>query len=123
MKILNLTQHLATDEQKAEGVVDLPTDLRLELCKLLTFDTLEETKDVLKRSLDIARLAKKSNIAAHAAMIGGAPFFMSFLENALKQTGIQPLYAFTPREVIKTHNENGTVIKQVVFKHKGFIQA
>ena len=36
--IINLTQHAATTEQIAEGVVDLQDDARAELARLLTFD-------------------------------------------------------------------------------------
>lgn len=38
--ILNITQHPATPEQIAAGVVDLPADKRAALCSLLTFDAL-----------------------------------------------------------------------------------
>lgn len=35
--VINLTQHQATPEQIAAGVVDLPPNEREELCRLLTF--------------------------------------------------------------------------------------
>jgi hypothetical protein len=123
--ILNLTQHLATKEQKAAGVIDLPEKERAELCKLLTFNTLEETKEKIDRANKIREII--INLPYYAdidkAMIGGALFFMRELENALWYERIEPVYAFTEREVIETQNADGTVTKTAVFKHKGFVPA
>ena len=40
--IINMTQHQATDEQKAQGVMELDADLKTQLVKLLTVEDLNE---------------------------------------------------------------------------------
>lgn len=55
--ILNITQHPATPEQIAAGVVDLPADKRAALCSLLTFDALAAKADA-----EIARLAGENSV-------------------------------------------------------------
>jgi len=53
-------------------------------------------------------------------MIGGAPFFMSYLEEALRYRGLTPVYAFSQRESVEQVIDDKTV-KTSVFVHKGFI--
>ncbi|MDR1008039.1 MAG: hypothetical protein LBL65_05695 [Campylobacteraceae bacterium] len=123
MKILNLTQHLATKEQKEQRVIDLPDDMRKELCALLTFDTLEEALNAEKRAKDIMWFVSEhydlSNI--FAVMIGGAPFLIKYLEAELALYDLQPLHAFTQRIVLERQNDEGTITKQSMFKHIGFV--
>ena len=121
--ILNLTQHIATEEQKAAGVIDLHEEQRQELCRLLTFSTLDDTKYRDQRAHDIANIVRKLPyfLKIRQAMIGGALFFMRDMEEILNETGIEPVYAFTEREAIEIHNPDGTVTKTAVFKHKGFV--
>lgn len=57
------------------------------------------------------------------AMIGGAPYLMGPLENALSEKGITPEYAFSVREVVQVEKPDGTVANQSVFKHEGFVEA
>ena len=45
MFIINLTQHEATADQKAEGVVDLPADQRKALAEALTFEELPSSQE------------------------------------------------------------------------------
>ncbi len=54
--ILNLTQHTATPEQLAQGVVDLPAELRAELSRLLTVDDLPTQAGIADRCEAIAGL-------------------------------------------------------------------
>jgi hypothetical protein len=68
----------------------------------------------------LARIVKEEGVF-DAAMIGGAPFFMSTLEKTLKEYGIKPLYAFSKRESVE-ENENGIIIKKSIFKHIGFVE-
>ena len=112
MKIINLTQHAATKEQIEQGLFDL--DDNSELKELLTFNDIPTSAEIQNRACAIAKIAKDSG--AECAMIGGAPFFMSALENALKEVGVQPLYAFTKRVAVE---ENG--VKTSIFKHEGFV--
>lgn len=129
MKVLNLTQHNATLEQERAGVINLsdPND-KAKLGRLLTFDELPMRRVILNRAEAIAKLAiQQSEFPPTGrrfkfAMIGGAPYLMAPLEKALKDVGITPLYAFSVRESVKVHNPDGTVTKQNIFRHLGFIE-
>lgn len=132
--ILNLTQHSATPEQIAAGVVDLPAPERAALIEALTFGELPERAEVLARAEFVAELAASIEFGdddavnagagqrAMRAMIGGAPFFMSPLEAALQEVGIIPLYAFSVRESVEETQPDGTVRKTAVFRHAGFVE-
>ena len=112
-KIVNLTQHKASQEQVEKGVFDLTDNTELKV--LLTVNDLPTPDDIYHRVAGIVEIAKESG--AKSAMIGGAPFLMSALEKELKSAGIQPLYAFTKRVAIE---ENG--VKTSIFKHEGFVK-
>ena len=122
MTIVNLTQHNATNDQIDAGVFNVDYDHNeLDyLRSLLTFDSSPAIEDMQQRADEIAKIALRTN--AKKAMIGGAPFFMGYLETALKSVGIQPLYAFSQRVSVETTAEDGTVTKQNVFKHMGFVE-
>lgn len=123
--ILNLTQHKATPEQIAQGVVDLPEESRAELARLLTFEDLPEASLMELRAAEIARSIKSGSwggATASRVMIGGAPFFMPYLTEALKRHGIHAVYAFSVRESAEKVVD-GKTIKSSVFKHVGFVEA
>ena len=117
MKIVNLTQHNATQDQKDAGVFDLSDATALRT--LLTFNSLPTKDEIKERAESIAQLAQDANAAF--AMIGGAGYLMPSLESALIAKGITPLHAFSQRVSVEKHNEDGTVSKENVFKHIGFI--
>jgi hypothetical protein len=141
MIILNLTQHAATAEQVNAGVVDLPPDLRAELCALLTFIARPSVAEITARAKSVAALAAAQNLrgtqyveeihesdSLHESgapiwvMIGGAPFFMSALERALDDESMRPLYAFSERVSVEKTDDAGRVVKTNVFKHAGFVE-
>lgn len=117
--IINLTQHVATPEQIAQGVVDHHN--RDVISSLLTFEEIPTPDNIWSRATALAAIAERSG--ATAAMIGGAPFFMSALEQALIERGIVPLYAFSRRESVERTTEGGTVVKTNIFRHSGFVIA
>lgn len=117
--IINLTQHQSTPEQEWDGVFE-PQD-KENVRRLLTFDTIPNKGVLYMRAVQLAEIASESG--AKFAMIGGAPYLMGALENALKEKGIQPLYSFSERESIEETLPSGDVIKKSVFRHKGFIKA
>jgi len=132
VKILNLTQHPATADQIAEGVVDLVGESLAELKRLLTFDAIPTKEEIQRRAASIARIAAEQNYEvcdedfaterfAHA-MIGGAPFLMSALESALMDEFLTPLYAFSVRESVEKTQDDGSVQKTNVFRHAGFVE-
>jgi hypothetical protein len=134
--ICNLTQHPATPDQVAAGVIDLAPDLREALCAALTFERLPTARDITERADLIAEMAALHGLPAsdddanagadtapRAAMIGGAPYLMAPLEAALRERGIAPLYAFSTRESVEQVQADGSVRKVNVFRHAGFVPA
>lgn len=117
-KIVNLTQHRATPEQVAEGVFDLQGEVRNCLHSLLTFEELPSRMDIASRAQKITDLACATGAAY--AMLGGAPYLMAPLEEALRRVDIIPLYAFSRREVSEEVTADG-VKKTMVFRHLGFV--
>ena len=120
MKIINLTQHTATDDQREAGVIDLPGLQRRQLQELLTFDTLPTMTQIDRRAAQIAHLAADSG-CSHA-MVGGAPYLMTSLEMALQKEMIRVLYAFSKRESVEVTDADGSVRKTNVFRHIGFVE-
>lgn len=120
MKIINLTQHAATGEQLTAGVVDFATEIKAQIQALLTFDVLPDAAAINERAELLAGIA--SEWGFECAMIGGAPFLMSALESELKNRWIQPMYAFSVRDSVEKQNPDGSVTKQNIFKHSGFIE-
>lgn len=125
LKILNLTQHVATAEQVADGVFEPSQEMKNEIRKLLTFDShVISTPSIISRNAkNLANLvAKEYNPRDTAVMIGGAPFFMAPLANELMAVGYTVLYSFTDRVSVDVTNPDGTVTKTSTFKHLGFVQ-
>lgn len=124
--ILNLTQHPATPEQIAQGVQDLPEVLRAELSRLLTVDDLPTEAEIVARCNLVASITFETNAdnAPPAVMIGGAPWMMCHLVQALREVGVvQCLAAFSKRESVeRTDPDTGAVTKTAVFRHLGFVE-
>lgn len=123
MKILNLTQHVSTPEQRAQSVIDLEGSARKQLQSLLTFETLPSREEVGQRARAIAILAAISaaKTGAKAAMVGGAPYLLSTLEKELVGVHIAPVYAFSVRESTEQAQPDGSVRKMQIFRHVGFV--
>lgn len=127
--ILNLTQHAATAEQQQAGVVDLPPNARAWLQQALTFEDLPTQTMLNTRAEAIAAFAIEQGILSGVfdeeigfgqVMIGGAPFFMRHLEDALAARRLQALYAFSQRVSVEKVVD-GTVVKTAEFRHEGFV--
>lgn len=117
MNILNLTQHTSTIEQVSEAVFE-PSEKGV-VQTLLTFNTIPTKEELETAARTLAGIATEEG--AKYAMIGGAPFFMAPLEAALRTVGIVPIYAFSVRESIDQPQEDGSIKKVAVFRHKGFV--
>jgi hypothetical protein len=124
MMIINLTQHDASPEQIEAGVVDLRGPFLKDLRELLTFTELPTPDDMNLRALLISRLALGGLFGRQDkyAMIGGAPFFMTVLQDALLHHGITPVYAFSQRVSKDEKQQDGSIKKSQVFKHLGFVR-
>jgi len=129
--IINLTQHPATPEQLAAGVVDIPAHARDGLVEALTFGELPTRYEILFRAACLAELAVQNGLGPDdgndpiptAAMIGGAMWLITPLASELRLRGIAPMFAFSTREVEEVMQPDGTVKKVSVFRHAGFVQA
>ena len=119
-KIINLTQHAATEQQLKEGVFEPKLGDKEKIRELLTFDEIPEKRDLVERALKLAEIAAK--YGAKYAMIGGAPYLMPPLEIALLSYGIEPVYSFTRREVVELRSEDGSVKKTAIFTHSGWVR-
>ena len=126
-KIINLTQHNATPEQIAQGVVEPSPFMKERVRELLTFDEPPDPAEIIRRAEEFAALAYEIVTAEYDAetvtvMVGGAPFFISALERELMFRGMDPVYAFSMRESIDQAQEDGSVRKVAVFRHLGFVR-
>jgi hypothetical protein len=121
INIVNATQHVATQEQKEARVWDLEPEIHEVLQNLLTFSSLEETLDVTDRVEKIVSLLNATGalIICEGVMIGGAPYLMGPLTDALKAIGSNPVFAYSNR--VSTEDPV-TGIKTSTFKHLGFVQ-
>ena len=123
--VLNLTQHPASSTQIAIGVVDLAGEYLASLKDALLFDDLPDEQEIRFRAQHIAGLAcmNEDDQFPGQAMIGGAFWLMAPLAEALRDIGIEPLFAFSVRETEEQKQPDGSVRKVSVFRHAGFIPA
>jgi hypothetical protein len=129
--ILNLTQHVATEEQTAQLVVE-PRMCKAEIRKLLTFEEIPSKEEIEVRATKLAEIAVSeanhyagdtdNEIWITRVMIGGAPYLMGALEKALRECGFTPVYAFSKRESEEIPQPDGSVRKVQVFRHTGFVE-
>ena len=118
---MNATQHSASTEQIAQGVVELPTKAKKRLQELLTFVSVPTSEEIEERAIQLAILIDIfSDDETNHCMVGGAPYLMGALERRLKALGITPLHAFTERVVTE---DPTTGAKTSVFKHTGWVEA
>ena len=125
MAILNLTQHLATPEQIEAGVVNLSHGDQVMLKSYLTFNELPDNAAIDTAAGGVLTLAHKffgQQAEDRTVMLGGAPFFMSRLEECFKGQGFRVVYAFSQRVSEDQAQEDGSVRKVAVFKHMGFVE-
>jgi len=119
--ILNLTQHTATTDQIAAGVVDLSGFDHSVVKDMMTFNELPSKSTIDTAAIFLADTARQFCALGDQVMIGGAPFLMAALQEALKREGLVPVYAFSHRVSEDRINPDGSVTKTNVFKHEGFV--
>lgn len=120
MIIINLTQHNLTKEQ-LQGAAEVGNDVRDEVIKLITFSGLPTAGEIKGNASRLAEICRDMH-ASHA-VIGGAPYFMGPLEQALRRVGVTPLYAFTERVAVEvTDPVTGEVTKTSKFNFAGWIE-
>lgn len=129
-RIINLTQHPFRQDQLNEFAL-----------AGITADNIIDTNDTLKAiitftgDIDVAVIQEKANqlsqyIAqytgdnpyfAMVAMVGGAPFFQMAVNVACLNNNVLPLAAYSERVSVESVQADGSITKQNIFKHKGFI--
>ena len=121
MRILNLTQHVATPEQVLAGVVEPKNKEAVQA--LLTFERLPTLPEVQERAAKLAAIAASYDCAG--VMIGGAPYLMAPLELALHDVGCggKVLYSFSERVSVEQSQPDGSVRKVQTFRHAGWVEA
>jgi hypothetical protein len=125
MSILNLTQNVATPEQIAQGVIEVPEEHRKALLELLTFTSLPTEAEITKKAVELAELALACS-AYHdfqEVMIGGAPYLMPRLQAALEFRYYEPVYAYYQQVSVESVSIDGTVVKTTESKHLGFVSS
>ena len=126
--IVNLTQHSASADQIAAGVVDLTGEALNRLKMALTFDACPDEATIWARATFIGGLASGDSILtnglyAEQAMIGGALWLMAPLAEVLRDHGIEPVFAFSVRDTEEQVQPDGSARKVAVFRHAGFVPA
>lgn len=131
--ILNLTQHPATAEQLAAGVVDPSFEIKAAIQRYLTFEQLPDQGELHLRAMDLFQVFDVW-CAQHLddpfvgdsetwpmAMIGGAPYLMAPIERVFGAENVSVCYAFSQRESVEEQQPDGSVVKRNVFRHTGFV--
>lgn len=126
--IINATQHLASEDQQREGVFESSDPEGLH--KALTFDDVPNHSAMTTRALRVCLIVRQTQtyleqfaadqglkLRVRGVMIGGAPYFMRHLEDALLDRGFTPMYAFSRRESVDLPDGR----KQSVFRHAGWV--
>lgn len=132
MPVINFTQHTCTPDQIEAGIIEFPAEHKHKLCTLLTFEELPNQEEVWNRAVQLVQLFETvavdldytydSKESSLYPMIGGAPFLMTYLEDAFDDAGITVYYAFSKRESIDVVQPDGSVKKVATFRHVGLYQ-
>lgn len=121
--LVNMTQHQATPDQLAAGVHDLTAEGRTILSKNMTFSSPPSRETLLSCAEYLIQIIEGEYPNATTVMIGGAPYLMAPLVERLTAHGIAAIYSFTKRESVDVHNADGSVTKNAIFKHVGWVHA
>lgn len=116
LPILNLTQHPAVEDQRRDDVKNHPDPQKIR--DLITFYSIPTKEEMIQRAEKLVQETK--NLGYEKVMIGGAPYFMPVLEKAFLENGITVYYAFSHRLCHEIPLPDGSVKKEMFFKHGGF---
>jgi hypothetical protein len=121
MQVFNLTQHEPTAGQIEAGLMPRDDRDKAEVQKLITFNAPEEVtpSEMRRRAMCCAMIAQASG--HEYAMCGGVAYFGRYLEDALIELRIKPIYSFSERASQEVHQADGSVKKTFVFKHKAWV--
>jgi hypothetical protein len=119
MAFINLTQHDATAEQIAAGIVDIhDVDMLREVRELLTFNDIPDMERIIQTAKNISYIASDYRYfydgghrdKCEGVMIGCAPYLMGPLEIALIDRAFKVFYAdsvevLVPGNILETLKE------------------
>lgn len=116
MKILNLSNHVLTEEQIAElkekglEIVELnPNDKKI-WGQLNPENFLDVTDNILEKHND-----------CEVFHLAGFPAAVTYAVQKLKQQNKKAVYSYSERNTVEK-NINGEIVKTAIFKHKGFFE-
>ena len=123
-RIINLTQHTATQSQLDAGVEELKPELKERLLKALNFIGVPTYKDIQEAADEMYHIMHKYSycytcIDVPAFMVGGHPALMCALTQFSSIYRMK--FAASDRVSEEVIQEDGSVRKINVFKHIGFI--
>lgn len=114
----NVSQHIASEAQIEDGVVEPQNKERFT--DLLTFTVLPSREEIWSRAEKIIMEVQEEGWTT--IMVGCAQFFASELERAAERKNIKIVYSFSLRVSEEKVMPDGTVKKIGYFVHQGFIQ-
>ena len=104
-----------------EGVIEPSSEQKERIKELLTFNQLPNSSILGARARNLAKMAVEADV--NAALLAGPGWFTRAQEMALLARNIEPIYAFSKREVVEEVQEgSGEVRKLSVFHHLGFVR-
>ena len=119
-KILNLTQHELTEEQKKDGIAEPGAENREQIVSLLNFCCKPDAASIRKRATVLARMAEEEG--AEGVMLGGAPYLMPALVESMRERGLRVFFSYSPRVSIERTRPDGGVEKVSVFRYQGLFE-
>lgn len=120
MIIYNFTQHQLTEEQKKDGIRELPPEQAAQVRELLNFENKPGSREVQVRAEQLAEVAAAAG--AGGVMLGGAPFLMPPLAASLQRRGIRTFFAFSQRRSTEVQTAGNRVEKRCIFCYEGLIE-
>lgn len=117
LKLLNLTQHVATAEQLADGVIE-PDELTKKTIRgLLTIHGQPDPVEISMKAQGLTNLV--ANGGYDGAMVGGKLHLMVNLLHLMNLKGLVCFEADSERVSKDIDNGDGTVTKTTTFQHIG----
>lgn len=115
-----MTQHALTPAQMQNNLCEFPEAQRNAIREALTIEQLPDRAELQQRAEKLAEQA--AVCGARAVMIGGAPYLMPLLVQALRARRIRIFCSFSPRRSIERRRADGSVEKSAVFCYEGLIE-
>lgn len=125
-RIINLTQHPFSQDQLNEFVLagitaDNIIDTNDTLKAIITFTGEIDVAVIQERAQQLSQYIEQYTDKPCLAMVGGAPFFQMAVNVACLNNNVLPLAAYSERVSVESVQADGSIAKQNIFKHKGFI--